>query len=191
MGGRDAVVEVGMANIHLPTGIGPGDAGSAFEFVLEDAEPQTERHCDYLHKRKKPTEVGCGNNFWKGTWLLLGLNHGMAGTLVEGWLIRQDNTQPLFDGPGGVFAGLPYKPGSLHGNLPSLIDENRDGFHGLRSHQDIQSDGTISQHRFLTGVTLLTGFQLGFLDGIGLLKLVQLLGQTPEAAEVVIEQVAG
>ena len=58
MGGRDAVVEVGMANIHLATGFRPGDARAATELVLEDAEPKTEWHTDYLPKRKKPTEVG-------------------------------------------------------------------------------------------------------------------------------------
>ena len=83
MGGPDAVVEIGLANIHLARSLRPSDASAAAELVLEDSEPKTERHCDYLPKRKKPTEVGCCNNCWYWTWLLLGHNHGMAGTLVE------------------------------------------------------------------------------------------------------------
>jgi len=78
----------------------------------------------------------------------------------------------------------------LHGYLASLINNDGDGLHGSGLHQDIQTDGTVSQDRLLAGVTLLAGFDRRLTNCISLLELIQLLGQAPEAAEVVVKQFA-
>ena len=59
----------------------------------------------------------------------------------------------------------------------------------LGLHQYIQPDGTISQNGLLAGVTLLPRLQLGFLNSVRLLELIQLFWNAPEATEVVKQQV--
>jgi hypothetical protein len=123
-------------------------------------------------------------------WLLCNLGAGLMVRLFVRGLIRQNDAKPLLEGYSRILAGLAFKPMGLQGNLPSLIDEDRDGLHRLRPHQHAQPDGTIGQHGLAALIALLPGFQLGFLDGIGLLKLVELFWRAPKALKVVIEQVA-
>jgi len=110
----------------------------------------------------------------------------MAGTLVEGGFIRKDDAQPLFQGPGRVLAGLAVEAAGLHRNLTGLIDNDGDGFHGLGLHQDIQTNRAIGHHGLLAGKPLPAGFERRLTNCVSLLEKVELLGQAPETAEVVV-----
>ena len=75
----------------------------------------------------------------------MGLNHGLAGTLVKGGFIRQDNTQPLLDGFGRVLAGLSIEPFGPYEDPTCLIDKNRDGLYRLCLHQNLKMNRAIGQ----------------------------------------------
>jgi len=78
----------------------------------------------------------------------------------------------------------------LEGNLP------RGGYldlyptHGSALHLQRQADRPIGQRLLEAGVALPARLELRLLDGVGLAELVQLLGESPEAVEVVVEQFA-
>ncbi len=78
----------------------------------------------------------------------------------------------------------------LEGNLPSGGDLDLDPPHGSALHLQGQADRPIGQRLLEAGVALPARLKLRLLDGVGLAELVQLLGQAPKAAEVVVEQFA-
>jgi len=78
----------------------------------------------------------------------------------------------------------------LEGNLPRGGDLDLDPAHGSALHLQRKADRSIGQRLLEAGVALPTRLELRLLDGVGLAELVELLGKSPEAAEVVVEQFA-
>jgi len=118
-------------------------------------------------------------------WLLGNLGAGYWGGLVEGGPVGKDYSEFMLQGLGRVLTGLALVTMGLHGYLASLINNNGDGLHGLTLHLHTQTNAAIGQNGLAALVALLASLQLGFLDRIGLLELIQLFRNSPEAAEVI------
>jgi len=78
----------------------------------------------------------------------------------------------------------------LEGNLPRGGYLDLDPAHGSALHLQRQADRPIGQRLLEAGIALPARLELRLLDGVGLAELVELLGEAPETAEVVVEQFA-